>query len=782
MNTKDINLLEFDKVREIIAGYCTCDSSRELAKLLAPRSDLKWITERLNESSEARYILEHETGISADGLLDVSDMTVKASHGITLDPESLNMIRQTLDAVHNIKQKITPYRTDCPLLGELAHRLGDFKSLESQIKHAIAPDGTLQPHASQKLMDIRNQQRSKRTEIFDKLQGIISDESQKKYIQDPIVTEREGRYVIAVKYESQGNIRGIVHDISNTGQTVFMEPWQTLSLGNSIKELEIEEAREIERIMQELSEAVGKVASSINSSITLASLLDLALAKARFAHRFHAYEAECYHPKTTDAPYIHLTGARHPLLGEKAKPLDIDLGKDYTILVITGPNTGGKTVALKTLGLMCMMTQSGLPIPADEGAMIPIFKGIYADIGDEQSIDSALSTFSGHMSNIARIMQSIDNRSLVLLDELGAATDPTEGAALAKAILNHLMKNGTLAVITTHYSEVKVLAHTTEGMQNASFNFDPETMLPTYQLTLGTPGGSNAIATARTYGLPRPVIDDAMSMLSGDAVKMDQLISDLQEERQKLVTLNRDLDIERARLDKQNKELSKELETLRKEKKMAVQQIRDELVREIADVEREIKDASSELKKKRSMENVIIAKRASHKARTRLNEALQKDEEDYDASDTDEIKVGDTIHMAEYDVTAQVTAIDRENGMIEAANGPIHFKVSELSVKRIETQTDKKTTKVKMYRPETRCPLELDLRGKRADEVEVLVDSYLNDAAMSNLKKVRIITGFGMGVVKSIVTDYLKRHPLVESFQDAEREEGGGGATNVVLK
>jgi DNA mismatch repair protein MutS2 len=387
------------------------------------------------------------------------------------------------------------------------------------------------------------------------------------------------------------------------------------------------------------------------------------------------------------------------------------------------------------------------------------------------------------MNNISRIMKNIDSSSLVLLDELGAATDPTEGSALARAILNYLVEKQTLAMITTHYAEVKLMAHSSEKIQNASFNFDPNTMMPTYHLSLGTPGGSNAIATAEHFGLPAEIISDARGMLSGDVVKMEALITSLQDEKQKFETLNHDLQIQQTRLEKHNKELEKELDTLKREKKMAIQQIRDDLVREIADVERELKDASSELKKTRSMENVIIARRASQRARTKLNEALRSESDNEEYSEQGEIKIGDIVHLNDYDIDAEVIGINKATGMIDVAKGLVKFNVSELSVKRVLTKTGvTKTPTVKINRPKDRVPLELDLRGKRADEVETLVDNYLNDAAMSNVQRVRIITGYGMGVVKSIVTEMLKTHPLVASFKDAERDEGGGGATNVTLK
>ena len=783
MFEKDLTLLEFPRVRGIIAGYCAFALSRSLALALDPSTDLVYINARLEESAEARRFLEIEPSFSIHGLGDISEEARFSALGRILEPKTLADIRRSLGILRRLKTKLNELASETPRLHAVAFEIGDFGHLEKTIDRAISPEGELLPNASDKLASLRDKLRGKRAEVIEKLQNYIHSDTTRRYIQEPIVTEREGRFAIAVKAEYKGEIKGIVHDVSNSGATVFIEPFAALELGNEFKELEIEEFREIERILTELSVLVGAVATSIEASLEAAARIDLAFAKGHYARRAKAREVDIFEPSPNDPASIKLEFARHPLLGDSAVPLSIELGKDYSILVITGPNTGGKTVALKTAALLCLMTQAGLPVPAAEHTRLPLLQGVFADIGDEQSVQAALSTFSGHMSNIARILQNVRGTSLVVLDELGSSTDPQEGSALARAILLHLKAKGVLAAATSHYTDLKVFAHVTPGFQNASFDFDPETMIPTYHLTMGMPGGSNAIATAARLGLPKDVVDNARDLLAEGARQVEELLTELQEEKKRLEDLEKVVSRERDTFLRQNNALSIELKTLRAEKQELLLQARDSIVEELAALQKDLKLARSALDREYSQAAIINAKEVSDLIRGRLKQGIWQTQPQNIISQGESIGVGDRVWLKEAEIEGTVTAVNERTGQIEVAAGPLCLRLGRDGlVKATGAPAKTPAPKVSVRSSGKSVGLELDLRGKRADDIEPLLDEYLNDAATANLPEVRIIHGFGTGAVRSIVREIATKHPLVESFHSAPRDQGGDGATILRLK
>ncbi|MFC1865051.1 endonuclease MutS2, partial [Chloroflexota bacterium] len=521
MDDKSLEILEFPRIKEILAGFTSFQASHELALDLQPLSDYEQVSLLLKQSAEARYLLSLEPGFSIGGVIDIREAVKMAARGKILEPVSLVEIQQTLAAICQLRSSLGKLSQELPLLWNIAEGIVELHHLVKDIASCIAPSGELLDHASPKLAAVRQQLREARERLLERLEAIIRSPNGGKIIQEPIITEREGRYVLPVKIEFRKEIKGIVHDVSNTGATVFVEPWTIVEMGNTLRELVIEEVREIDRILGKLSAEVGTHEAEVSLSIALIAELDLALAKARYAKKARATEPvlttfiENEKGNTEEqASVIRLVEARHPLLTEKAEPLSVEIGRNFSILMITGPNTGGKTVALKTIGLLSLMTQAGIPIPASAKSHIPVFDGVFADIGDEQSIEQTLSTFSWHMGNIIRVINSATERSLVLLDELGTNTDPAEGSALSRSILLHFLSRGTMAIATTHYSDLKMFAHTTPGLQNASLDFDPVTLIPTYHLTVGIPGGSNALATASRLGLPPKIIANARGMLS----------------------------------------------------------------------------------------------------------------------------------------------------------------------------------------------------------------------------------------------------------------------------
>ena len=782
MDSKDLALLEFTAVRDIIASYCSFALSRDIALMLTPSDDISVIHASLSASAQAGILLSADPSIYTSDLENIAPDVHAAALGKILDAKTLAQVRTSLEVLQFLRTRIIPHHEKVPLIAAKASHIGNFANAINAISRAISPNGEILPNASPMLKAIRQCVQNTRGALVDRLQSFIAADTEKRYIQEPIITEREGRYVVAVKKERRGDVSGIVHDISNTGATVFVEPWQTLEMGNALKELQLEEVHEIERILAEISEAIGGMSSEIDISLNAAASIDFEIAKARYAKRTGAIEATVYAPSHEHPPVIRLTDARHPLLGADAIPFSLELGRDFSILMITGPNTGGKTVALKTIGLLCLMTQAGLPIPAGAGTRLPVLSGIFADIGDEQSIHATMSTFGWHMSNISRILREAKGACLVLLDELGASTDPQEGSALGRAIIQYLLNRRILGVVTTHYTELKLFAHTTQGLQNASFEFDPYTLRPTYHLVLGTPGGSNAIATAASFNLPPEIISCARDSLSSDAHEMESLLARLQAERTQLSELIQTTALEKERFISRSTELENEIRKLNSEKQQLIQDTRDDLVIEMSSLQKEIKLAASALKHDRSEETVNKARQTMQSTGEKLNKKFSSIGTTAFPCKDDSFAIGDHVWLIEFGVEASIVAINEHTGQIEAASGNLLFHVNKDSISRTSTPTTNYSTQHKNPIPSKDTRPELDLRGRRAEEVVSLFDNYISDAALSGRRSVRIIHGFGTGTVRSIVREQAARHPLVKSFHSAEPNEGGDGATIVELK
>ncbi|HEY50017.1 MAG TPA: endonuclease MutS2 [Dehalococcoidia bacterium] len=792
MDEKSLEVLEFPKVREILANFTSFSASRHLALNLKPWSDPALISQLLTQSAEARRLLSLEPDFSIRGVVDVRDAARKASRGKLLEPQTLVDIQTTLASARHVRSTLRKNAGETPLLWELADRIVELSYLENDISSSISETGDILDTASPRLSELRYQLKEARQQLLDRLDAIVKSPRGRRILQEPLIVEREGRYVVPVKAEMRKEIKGIVHDISNTGATAFVEPWSTVELGNELRQLTIEEEREVERILKALSAGVGANEADISQNITLLAELDLALAKARYAAKVKATEPVIgiadkgiQAKGKSDAGGLRLVGARHPLLTGKAVPLSVEIGNDNPILVITGPNTGGKTVALKTIGLLTLMTQAGIPIPASEESYIPIFDRIFADIGDEQSIEQTLSTFSWHIGNIVRIFQTSTQNSLVLLDELGTSTDPNEGAALARAILLHFLSRGTIVVATTHYGELKVFAHTTPGMRNASLDFDPVTLAPTYHLTMGIPGGSNALAIASQLGLSSEIIADAREMLAKGTQDMEKLLADLMSEKKAIENLRDSLDKEREVTADLKSQWERELKGLEERERKIFREERDKLAGETAQLQKEVRRVSSELKKTKSQESREQAERLLARVRDQveiLNSRI-KAERSVSTEDT-KISAGDEVWLPEMDIWGTVLSIDEEEGQIEVQVGQTRLRMSFADAEKLKPPSGKKLPAPSTIRKKPKKPapsLELDLRGKRADDVAPELDRYLNDASLASLSQVRVIHGFGTGTVRQIVREMLASHPLVKSFRPGERGEGGDGVTIVKL-
>lgn len=795
MGDRDLGLLEFHKIREILAGFTSFSASRELALDLTPLSDEEEVRLRLRQSAEARRLLSLSPDTHIGEVVDIREVVKMAARGKVLDPQSLLKIQKTLDSAHRLKSHLMNLPSELPLLSGLARDIVALDQLVKDIDGCLSPTGDLLDTASPKLASVRHRMREVRQELLTHLQAIITSPRGRKIVQEPIVTEREGRYVIPIKVEYRRQIKGIVHDVSNTEATVFIEPWTSIEVQNELRELVAEERDETEKILRTLSAEVGAFESEISRNIELIAEIDLALAKARYAREAKATEpiivaagrsaeAEGHEP----VGVLRLVEARHPLLKKKAVPLSVEIGRDFSILVITGPNTGGKTVALKTIGLLSLMAQAGLPIPALAESRIPVFDGVYADIGDEQSIEQTLSTFGWHIGNIVHIINNATAKSLVLLDELGTNTDPGEGSALARAILLHFLSQGTTTVATTHYTELKALAHATEGMQNAALDVDPVTMTPTYHLTVGIPGGSNALATASRLGLPAEIVARAQHMLSQGAQEIEALLTHLVTEQKNLESLRHSLEKELNEAEQNDADLKNKLRQLEEDRRKIIKETRDQIVREAAEIQMKIREAAAELRKEKSRERIEQAKKALAEAQEQLNAGVWQARPAVEIEETEAeagpITAGDTVWLKEAGVRATVLSVSEERGLVEVHAGKVKMTLRLDSVeKRIPSTGAVKTGGALITRrlSKSRVSLELDLRGKRADEVEPALEGYLNEASLCGLSRVRIIHGIGTGTVRQIVREILASHPLVTFFQPGEQGEGGDGVTIVSM-
>ena len=783
MDEKSLEILEFPQIKAILAGYTSFSASRELALGLKPLTEGDRIALLLRQSAEARQLLATEPGFSIGGVSDIREPVRIASLEGILEPKSLVEIQQTLAAMRQARSYLRNISEELPMLWDIAREIVELRQVEKEIARCISPNGDVLDRASPNLAAIRKQLREGREHLWSRLEAIIRSPRGRKIIQEPIITEREGRYVIPVRIELRGEIRGITHDVSNTGATVFVEPWSTMELGNTVRELINEERREVERILRQLSAQVGIYEVELSVSIQRVAELDLALAKARYARKVRACEPvlrDGSKNEGMETAVVKLVEARHPLLGEKAIPLSVEIGRDFSVLVITGPNTGGKTVALKTIGLFSLMAQAGIPVPASPETCLPVFDGIFADIGDEQSIEQTLSSFSWHVGNVVRIIRNATPCSLVLLDELGTSTDPSEGSALARSILLYFRDKKIPTVATTHYGDLKAFAHTTSGVQNASFDFDPVTFTPSYHLTVGIPGGSNALATAMRLGVPPEIVEEARVMLSGGALELESLLGDLMGERQKLEEVRATLEREKNEVAQQNIEVKGRLERLKEEEKQAMQEARDSVVREAAELHRQIRQASSELRREMTKDRLEQARKTLAGVHGQLSSEAWTPETGEPESGQG-LAAGDAVYLRDIGLQATVLSVYEDTQEVEVQAGQLKLKLGLESVEKI-TEPKPARTKGATVRMATKViSTELDLRGKRADEVEVALDIYLNDAALANLNEVRIIHGVGTGTVRQIVRDFLAAHPLVKSFRTGKHDEGGDGATMVSL-
>ena len=784
MSERTLRVLEFTKIREQLAAKALTPMGAEKCLALVPSCNMQEVLLWQQETEEATVILTYLGGHPMASFSDVRPALALADKGATLSPKALLSIAELLRAARTARDALVTDRDNTPLLREKAQGLCTLRNLEQDITDAIISEDEIADRASAELTNIRRHLRGATERIKEKLNQMIHNASFAKYLQDPIITVRSDRYVLPVKAEYRGSVPGLVHDQSTSGATLFIEPMAAVEMGNELKQWELKEKQEIERILAALSAEVAPYASQLQENVDRLAELDFIFAKGLLSRDMYAVT-----PKLNQQGFINIIRGRHPLIpAEKVVPSNLWMGRDFTTLIITGPNTGGKTVTLKTVGLFTLMAQAGLHIPADLGTELAVFEQVFADIGDEQSIEQSLSTFSSHMTNSVKIMHEVTPRDLVLFDELGAGTDPTEGAALAQSILTRLLHIRVRTLATTHYSELKAFALSTKGVENASVEFDVETLRPTYRLSIGVPGKSNAFEISRKLGLPENLIDAAKELLSSESIRFEDVIANAEYHRQ-VAEKERELAAQAAqetiRLRDEAEKLRKEMEEKREN---AMRKAREDAKRVLENARRESESILSDLKrmkKNASAPDVEAAalRRQLEKSIDGLSEGLTRPMDDAGAPPKT-LKPGDRVKILTLGSEGTVLSAPNAKGEVELQAGIMKFKahISQLRLVRETAPKQKASVKTQTGAMTRTVSMECDVRGMALDEALAAVDQYLNEAVMAGLNEVSIIHGKGTGVLRSGIQQHLRRHMLVKEFRLGVYGEGESGVTVVTLK
>ena len=786
---KSLAKLELDQILVRLSDCAGSEGGKEACLHLRPVSDLDEVCKRLEETSAAARMCTQKGNPGFSQVSDISPSLERAERGGSLHPKELLAIAGVLRCARIVKGYVSEDE-EPTVLQDLFSGLTANKYLEDRIFGAILSEEEIADTASTTLADIRRHMRIQSGKIKESLQKIISSPAYAKFLRDPIITIRQGRYVVPVRSECKNDVPGLVHDVSATGSTYFVEPMSAVNANNALRELQLKEQKEIERILAELSAEAAAYKENLELNVRLLVQLDVIFAKAKLAYHMNAWA-----PVMNDRGFVDLRKARHPLIDpKKVVPISVRLGGDFDTMIITGPNTGGKTVTLKTIGLLTLMAECGLHIPAGDGSTLSTFDAILADIGDEQSIAQSLSTFSSHMKTIVDVVDQCDSRTLVLFDELGAGTDPAEGVALAMALIEYCRKMGSRVVATTHYAELKLYAMRTKGVINASCEFDVETLQPTYRLLIGIPGKSNAFAISRKLGLSEDILKEAADLVGKSDKDFEDVLMQLEKQRQQMEAARMEaerLKRETASIKQQSEEYSLQLQ---KEKDKALEQARREAQQIIEDARRTANAASEELKalKKQLTENADTQNINQRQAELRrsLNEAEGRiragQKEKSRPEPTRDILVGDTVELLKLGTKASVIAINKD-GSYQLQAGVLKLTAKPDEVYLLEQENP---YKVKGGRPAhsgremktTATSSEVDLRGMDSIEAICVLDRYLDEAMRSNLQSVRIIHGKGTGALRAAVHQSLRKNKYIKSFRLGVYGEGEDGVTIAEFK
>lgn len=789
MDDKILHTLEYRKILNTLSQYTQTSMGKRTTEQLKPSVQLEDVKQLLAATDQAYTVDRLKGSPSFGGITDITDPLKRARIGGTLNPHELLAVANTISGSRRLKRFIAQIHEDEPveILYNLSDLISEQKPLEDAIKACIDESAEVMDSASPELAQIRRELRNGEVRIREKLDGMIRSQSVSKMLQDQLITIRGDRFVIPVKAEYRSYFGGIVHDQSGSGATLFIEPESIVAMNNKLRETRLKEEREIEVILQKLTALVGDQADLLAIDIDITGQLDFIFAKARLAHVMKASL-----PRMNDRGYLKLKKGRHPLIPiEQVVPIDVELGNSYSSIIVTGPNTGGKTVTLKTIGLLNLMAMSGMFIPAEEGSQMCVFDAIYADIGDEQSIEQSLSTFSSHMTNIIRILKNMTPKSLVLLDEVGAGTDPAEGSALAIAILEHIHRMECRMIATTHYSELKAYAYERKGVINASMEFDINTLSPTYRLLIGVPGRSNAFAIAERLGLPGMILDYARGEVKEEDQRVEHMIASLEENRHAAETERGKAEVLRKEMEELRSRHTRELAKLEEQRDKLVDKARQDAKKIVDKARSEAEEIISDLRKLAQEEGASVKEHKLIAARKRLDEAepeqSRKPAGQRSAKAKRSIEPGDEV---------MVYSLNQKGHVVELAGskealvqlGIMKMKVSLEDLELVsppasakKTQSQRHVTTIKRTRDEN-IRKELDLRGANLEEALIEVDRFMDEAFLGNLGQVSIIHGKGTGILRTGIQDYLRKHKHVKSYRLGNYGEGGTGVTIAELK
>ncbi|MBR5231457.1 MAG: endonuclease MutS2 [Clostridia bacterium] len=786
MRERTLRVLEFTKIREQLSTYSVTDMGRELCLSLTPFTNLSQVTEALEITEEAQVILTYMGGSPLISFSDVRAYLTLADKGATLNPHALLDVAECLRAARAARTALVTERENTPRITALASRLQTFRNLEDSITTAIISEEEIADRASPALFDIRRHIKQANERIREKLSSMAHGSTFSKYLQESIVTVRNGRYVLPVKQEYRQFVPGLVHDQSSTGATLFVEPMAVVELGNDLKQWTSKEREEIQRILAELSAQVGAQQELIAENINILTSLDFIFAKGHLSREMRAVM-----PKINDQGRIRLVRVRHPLIPrETVVPCDLWMGEDFTTLIITGPNTGGKTVTLKTVGLLTLMAQSGLHVPGNLGTELSVFEQVYADIGDEQSIEQSLSTFSSHMKNIVEIVSEVTDRDLVLFDELGAGTDPTEGAALAQTILHTLLQSKVRTVATTHYSELKAYALSTPGVENASVEFDVSTLRPTYRLSIGVPGKSNAFEISSRLGLPEYIIDGAKKLLSANDVRFEDVIAGAEYQRQIAQREREAAESARAETIRLRNEAEKLYREMEEKRQNIERKAKEDGRRIVENARREAENVILELKKMKK-EGAAGREAEVNALRKKMQSSIDGLSEGLMAKNPTltpppkDLKSGDTVEIIHLNTQGTVLSAPDAKGNVQVQAGIMKMNVNITQLRLIsqkKTQQKKSSVHVHSQSQSRTVRMECDVRGMALDEALMEVERYLDEAVMAGMNEVSIVHGKGTGILRQGIQRHLKTYPHVKSYRSGVYGEGEMGVTIVTLK
>jgi len=811
MDSKDLEALELPKVLVGLAARAAFSASRDLALSLSPTADLAEARRRQAETGEARRLLELRPELSVGGARDVRPRVGAAARGAVLEPDDLLEIKDTLLAARDLRRSFEKLEQTFPELKAIAQGLFPSPEIVAAITRAISDRAEVLDSASPRLAEVRRELRLARDRLKSRLERLVTDPKFAPMLQEPIITQREGRFVVPLRAEYKGKMKSVVHDQSSSGATLFVEPLQVVEHNNRVRELELAEREEVRKVLTALSGRVGAEAPALEATVLALAGLDLAFSKARYAGELRAEEPrlsevgrearaqgahkgsepEKRQPKA-QPPRMWLPAARHPLLNQASVvPVDLTLEPETQALVITGPNTGGKTVALKTAGLLALMAGCGLHLPVAPGSELALFRAVFADIGDEQSIEQSLSTFSSHISNIIRILDQADEGSLVLLDELGAGTDPQEGSALARALLGTLVERGATALVATHFPELKAYAHLTPGVQNANVEFDLENLRPTYHLSIGLPGRSNALAIAERLGLSREIVERARSQLPAGELQADELLDEIYRQRDVAAEAGAAAEAARREALSLRAELQERLRQIEQERQQILQSAREQSeaqLQELADELRELRRRMAALSQPLEQAAAISADLEELTAA----EAVEQDAipaaelpEAEPAGEPWQVRLGERVHLHRLDTEGEVTALDAEEAEVQIGRLRVRARLDELGPPRAappEAPAVRPTRSTSTVRLRAEAPpAELHLRGKTVEEALLELERHLDAAYSAGMPFLRIVHGKGTGRLREAVREMLRGHPYVATIEPGGQREGGEGVTVVHL-